>query len=193
MFERDILMLYQELKEYTPFDEVEAENVKSFINFIDVFSDNIWTRENVIGHVCASAWVVDKTRSKVLMAYHNIYKSFAWLGGHADGDKDLLEAAKREVCEESGLKSVKVLNEGKIFDVNVQFVVPHIKRGKHITAHLHLSIVYLFEANVDDELSIREDENSAVEWIEKDKLFEKVEEEHMKPIYSRLMKKVEQL
>ena len=28
----------------------------------------------------ASAWVVNPGRTKVLMVYHNIYKSWSWLG-----------------------------------------------------------------------------------------------------------------
>ena len=30
------------------------------------------------------------------MAYHNIYKSWSWTGGHADGETDLLHVAMRE-------------------------------------------------------------------------------------------------
>lgn len=51
----------------------------------------------------ASAWVVNKDRSKVLMIYHNIYNSWSWLGGHADGETDLLAVAIREVREEAGI------------------------------------------------------------------------------------------
>ena len=32
----------------------------------------------------------DPTRTKVLMCYHNIYDSWSWLGGHADGDRERL-------------------------------------------------------------------------------------------------------
>mgnify|MGYP002237558723 CR=1 FL=1 len=54
----------------------------------------------------ASAWVVNKDRSKVLMIYHNIYNSWSWLGGHADGETDLLAVAIREVREEAALPCV---------------------------------------------------------------------------------------
>ena len=37
----------------------------------------------------ASAWVVNPARNKVLMIYHNIYNSWSWTGGHADGETDL--------------------------------------------------------------------------------------------------------
>ena len=35
------------------------------------------------------------------MVYHNIYNSWSWLGGHADGETDLLAVALREVKEEA--------------------------------------------------------------------------------------------
>lgn len=185
--------IYGELKKYKPYNELEADNVASVLAFIDKFGDDVWTRDNLIGHICVSAWVVNKEHTKVLMAHHNIYCSYDWLGGHADGDRNLLEVAKKEVFEESGLKNIKVLNDGNIFDVNMQFVIPHIKRGKNITAHLHLAIVYLFEADEKDELIVNEDENSALKWIENEKVFEVSKSEHMRPIYSRLMEKVKNL
>lgn len=46
------------------------------------------------------------------MAYHNIYKSWAWTGGHSDGDSDLLNVALKEAKEETGLENLKVLSDG---------------------------------------------------------------------------------
>ena len=45
------------------------------------------------------------------MAYHNLFKTFAWLGGHADGEKDMLKVAIKEMQEESGIKNYKILSE----------------------------------------------------------------------------------
>lgn len=56
-----------------------------------------YQRSNTAAHITASAWVVNPDRTRVLMAYHHIYDSWAWLGGHADGDEDLPSVALREV------------------------------------------------------------------------------------------------
>ena len=61
------------------------------------------TRQNEYGHFTSSAFVLNKERTKILMIYHKIYNSWAWTGGHADGDTDLLYTAIREVKEETNL------------------------------------------------------------------------------------------
>ncbi|MDV2887536.1 NUDIX domain-containing protein, partial [Alkalihalophilus pseudofirmus] len=72
------------------------------LRYIDTFPD-ILTRKNEFAHFSSSAWTVNKDRTKVLMAFHNIYQSWSWLGGHADGDDHLLRVALRETREETGL------------------------------------------------------------------------------------------
>jgi len=180
--------LYEKLKEYKPFDEEEAQNVKSFLQFLDAFKDNVWTRDNMVGHISSSAWVVNPEKTKVLMAYHKIYDSFAWLGGHADGDKDLLHVALKETMEESGITNVKPISNDFV-DVVGMFVKPHIKRGVHIPSHIHYNVTYLLEAPEDQDLHIAEAENSAVKWIAFEDVMNCVTEEHMKPVYRRLIEK----
>ena len=65
------------------------------LEYIDTFKD-VLTRENRMCHFTASNWIINKQRTKILMAYHNIYKSWAWTGGHADGNENLFEVALKE-------------------------------------------------------------------------------------------------
>ena len=120
----------------------------------------------------ASAWVVNKDRSKVLMIYHNIYNSWSWLGGHADGETDLLAVAIREVREEAGIAHVYPVLE-EIFSLESLTVDGHIKKGKYVSSHLHLNITYLLEADPEEHLSIKEDENSGVAWFTPEEALEK--------------------
>ena len=90
----------------------------------------------------ASAWVVNKDRSKILLAYHNIYDSWAWLGGHADGEKDLLKVALKEVAEESGVKNIKPVSED-ILSVEILTVDGHEKKGVYVPSHLHLTMSHI--------------------------------------------------
>ena len=73
--------------------------------------DDILTRENIAMHITSSGYIINKNRDKVLMIYHKIYDSWAWTGGHADGDDDLLHVAIKEAQEETGLKNVKALDK----------------------------------------------------------------------------------
>lgn len=155
--------LREKIEKYEPYNEQEENDKKIMLKYIDLF-DDVLTRDNEFGHFTASAWVVNKERTKVLMIYHNIYKSWAWTGGHADGESNLLETAIRELKEETGVKNVKVLDDD-IFSLEIVCVNGHVKRGKHVSSHVHLNLTYLLEADEKEELKIKEDENKGVMWV----------------------------
>jgi len=179
------------IEKYSTFNEKEEIERESFLQFLNNFNEEeVALRSNLIGHLTASAWIVNKSRSSVVMAHHNIYKSWAWLGGHADGDKDMLYVAKKEAKEESGLSQISVISEEPI-DVAVLNVLPHIKNGKFIPSHLHFNVTYLFEANEDGKLFFRPDESSGIKWIKNKDVLSVSSKIHIKEIYKRIMKKVE--
>ena len=181
--------LSERIRRFKPFDENEEASKQSFLQFTDAFRDNIYTRDNLIGHVCASAFIVNKERTKILMAFHNIYQSFGWLGGHADGDKDLGYVALKETKEESGLVTPRLLTSD-FADIAVLHVIPHIKRGKFVPAHLHYTVTYIIEADEKEPIRIAENENSAIAWLGMNDYHQSVKEEHMLPIYDRLIEKL---
>ena len=82
--------LREKIEKYQPYNEQEEKDKQTMLKYIDTF-DDVLTRNNEFGHFTASSWVVNKEKTKVLMIYHNIYKSWAWTGGHADGESNLLE------------------------------------------------------------------------------------------------------
>ena len=186
-------MLRDELLEFTPVNEQEQRDKREMIRWLDRGEDAIYTRENHAAHMTASAWVVSPDRKHVLMAYHNLYHSWAWLGGHADGETELRNVARREAEEESGVSRLKLLHDG-IFSIEILTVDGHVKKGEYVPSHLHLNVTYLFEAGMDERLFVKPDENSAVGWIAVDELAEKVSEPWMlKWVYEKLCGKVEQL
>ena len=180
--------LYKQILEYIPYDEKESADKETMLEYIKNTED-VLTRNNKIVHMTTSAWIVNKERTKVLMIYHNIYDSWAWVGGHADGDDDLLHVVKKEIEEETGLSNVKLLLDG-IYGLNIITVDNHIKRGNIVNSHLHFDIEYLFEADENDLIRINEDENSGVKWIDIDEVEKYSTEEKMKPIYKRLSEKL---
>ena len=176
-------MLEEQIRNYMPFNEQEEKDKEVMLKYLDM--EDIFTRENQLAHFTASNWIVNSKMTKVLMVYHNIYKSWAWTGGHADGDKDLLHVALKEAREETGIKKLKVLSNG-IYGLQVLTVEPHIKRGQYISAHLHLDCCFLLQADEDEELRIKEDENSGVKWVNIDEVVSLTNESQMVPIYSKL-------
>ena len=95
---------------FRPWNEQEARDREEILRRL-ASGEPLLTRENASAHLTASGWVVSPDRRRVLLAYHNLYDSWAWLGGHADGDPDLLAVALREVREESGAEARPVTPE----------------------------------------------------------------------------------
>jgi 8-oxo-dGTP pyrophosphatase MutT (NUDIX family) len=184
--------IVEQIKNYKPYNEQEKNDKIGILKYLEK-EKNIFTRDNKIAHMTASAWVVNKGRNKVLMVYHNIYDSWSWMGGHADGEEDLFAVAVKEAKEESGLSNVIPISKD-IFSLETLTVDGHIKNGEYISSHLHLNITYLFEANEKEILTVKPDENSGVEWFGLDESIEKSTEPWFKErIYKKLNKKLNKL
>ena len=178
-----------QIEKYQPFNEQEATDKTLILEWIRN-NENAFSRENTVAHITASAWVVNKDRSKVLMAYHNIYNSWSWLGGHADGETELLSVAIREVKEEAGISDVRPVSE-EIFSLESLTVDGHVKKGKYVSSHLHLKVTYLLEADSEEKVSVKEDENSGVAWFAPNEALEKSTEPwFVERVYSKLVEKM---
>ena len=181
------MTLREQLEKYIPYDEQEERDKEQMLKFINDY-DDVLTRNNIFGHFSASAFVVNKERTKMVVVYHIINDGWICPGGHADGEEDLLSVAVREVEEETGLK-VKVL-DNNIYSIQSAPVKGHIKLGKYVSAHLHLDVLYIMEADDTIPLVYREDESKGIKWIP----FEEADNETMcdfiRPIHKKLIKKL---
>ena len=171
---------------YLPGDGREAAEQKEMLDLIAREGDRLLARDCAYAHFTASSVIVSRDRTKTLMAYHRIYQSWAWTGGHNDGDGDFLAVALREAREETGIVGLRPIREG-IASLEVLPVWAHEKRGAHVGSHLHLNVSYLFEADETLPLRAAQSENSAVGWLPVDRLEEYVSEAPMLPIYRRLL------
>ncbi|WP_167958582.1 NUDIX hydrolase [Anaerosporobacter faecicola] len=181
----------KKLMEYIPFNEQEEQDRKVMIDYLEKFP-NIFTRENEFAHFTSSSWIVNSSHTKVLMIYHNIYDSWSWTGGHADGDQDLLHVAIKEAKEETGIQHIVPISND-IFSLEALCVNGHVKRGKYVSSHIHINVTYLLEAEESDMLAIKEDENSGVKWFPIEEVIAAVNEEWMHGIYDKLNKKLKNM
>lgn len=177
----------EELEAYVPSGQQEAADKETILTYIRTFPDNILTRDNIFAHMTASSMIFNETGDKVLMVYHNIYRSWSWTGGHADGETDMLEVALREAREETGVHTLTVL--GGLAAVDVLPVWGHMKRGRYVSAHQHLNLSYLFLAKEEEALRVKKDENSQVGWVSIKQLRDMVSEPDMIPVYEKLIAK----
>ena len=176
------------LNTFTSFNEQEQVDCQRIRQFLEE-EENLLLRDNVKMHFTASAWVLNPSKNKVLMLYHNIYQSWSWSGGHADGEGDLLSVAMKEVKEESGLVSLKPLSDSPI-SIEILGVQRHYKKQKYVSAHLHLNYTFLLHNTKEEKLKICPEENSKVDWLSPDEAVRSSTEAWMKPIYKKLNQKM---
>ena len=144
------MSILEDIRAFVPGCEQEQRDREAMLEFLAVHED-AFLRKNLTAHMTASAWVLSRDRRRVVMVYHNLYRSWSWTGGHADGDRDLLAVAMREVTE-------------GIFSLECLTVDGHEKRGQYVPSHIHMNVTYLLAAE-DDALREKPDENSGVAWF----------------------------
>lgn len=137
--------LIKQLEAFVPYNEQEERDLSVMLDWARCGAD-VLTRKNKTAHFSASAWIVSPDRKSTLMCFHNIYNSWSWMGGHADGDADLKHVVVKEIGEECGLSPDKLhfLDDG-IFSVEILTVNGHEKRGEYVPSHLHLNVTYLWK------------------------------------------------
>lgn len=185
-------MYREEIQAYVPQNQQEVGDKEMMLEYLRLFPDDILTRQNRIAHFTASGFVVNSDASRVLMAHHNLYKVWAWTGGHADGEGDLLSVALREAREETGVEHIRPLSTA-LASLEILPVWGHVKRGEWVPSHQHLNLTYLLTADESDPLHYREGENTGVAWLPADKLLELTNEWQMDEVYTKLLERARKL
>ena len=176
----------EEIILYSPANEQEAQDKKVILSYIKQFPSNVLLRENEIAHITSSGFIMNKTLDKALLVHHNIRNVWAWTGGHADGDEDLLHVALKEAVEETGVSHIHPLTD-HIASIDILPVFGHVKKSHYVNAHLHLSIAYILIADENSELFIRPEENSGVEWFPVDRFTTRHFDEKDVYLYQKLI------
>lgn len=172
--------IIRQLEAYGAVWREEIAVVRRFIAFVSAHPD-CFERSLKVGHVTGSAWVVDRTGRQVLLTHHRKLNGWFQLGGHADGDADILRVATREAIEESGLNAVVPVSED-IFDVDIHSIPG---RGEE-PEHFHYDIRYALQSVECDDFAVS-DESHDLAWIEIARLSERTTEESMLRMASKWM------
>jgi 8-oxo-dGTP pyrophosphatase MutT (NUDIX family) len=148
------------LNNYHPQDPEEQDYKKRIFNFLHQYP-NAFERSLEVGHVTAAAWLVNKDNTKALLMHHRKLNIWIQLGGHCDGDPDVLAVAIREAQEESGIMNIKPVSDD-IFDIAIHFV-PESKTEK---PHYHYDVRFLLQV-MSDEDYIKNEESYELAWFDK--------------------------
>ncbi len=155
--------LKSEIEEYMPRSEQERQDKKVIQDAMRTFPGSVLTRGNELVHFTASGLILNRSLDKVLLVHHNVMDKWAWTGGHADGDARLCDVALREAEEETGV-AVSAISR-RIASLDVLTVQGHVRRGKYVNGHVHLSAAYVFMADERQTPTVKPDENSGVRWF----------------------------
>jgi len=142
-----------------PLDRHEAAMTAEIIRFAQAHADCL-LRSCVPGHLTGSAWIVSPDRKQTLLTHHHKLDKWLQLGGHADGDGDLLAVAMREAREESGLTLLRAVS-GAAFDCD-RHLIP--ARGAE-PEHYHHDLRFMIEADPTEPLVIS-NESKDLAWVE---------------------------
>lgn len=162
MHRKDLLL---KINNYSPEYSQEKIFRADFLSFIYAH-DKCFERSLLEGHITASAWIINESRDKALLTHHKKLDRWLQLGGHADGEPDIIKVSTKEAVEESGLSSLK-LHSTAIFDLDIHPIPEH----KGIPKHLHYDVRFLFTANENEELIVS-NESKNLAWIPLEKLDE---------------------
>ena len=102
------MALYQDIASYHPFNEQEAADRHVMLRVLKT-NRFCFDRKSQVHFTC-SAWVVNPEKTQTIMVFHNIYNSWSWIGGHADGCSDLAAVALRELREETGVEHARIVS-----------------------------------------------------------------------------------
>lgn len=185
-------MYVDRIRAYVPRNDQEAAEKAAMLEYILPDPEKALTRENRQAHVTCSGLVLNRQGTRVLMAHHDLYKVWAWTGGHADGEADLLSVALREAREETGVEHIRPLSTA-LASLEILPVWGHVKRGAWVPSHQHLNLTYLLTADETDPLHYREGENTGVAWLPADKLLSITNEWQMDEVYTKLLERARRL
>ncbi len=181
-----MLRLITQLENHSTSDEREENDRRLIAQLLAVQGSAALYRDLFTpGHITASALLISKDGSRVLMNHHKFLNKWMSFGGHVDGEVNLLNAARREVIEESGIPDIQPVFE-TIFDVDIHAILANEKKGE--PAHSHYDVRFLFQATGDEVFAVS-DESTELRWCTAQEAMDLVQANNPESRMSRLLGK----
>ncbi len=145
---------------YSPSAAEELACKQEMLDFLQK-EKNCFERSLKTGHFTASSWLINKANTKVLLMHHAKLDIWCQLGGHCDGETNVLSVALKEAKEESGIQTILPLSKD-IYDIDIHLIPANHKDE----AHKHYDIRFLLQTTGDEEV-VANHESKALVWFDK--------------------------
>lgn len=164
----DIKQIIEEYLKIFPNEKEKLNKLKSLIDNNENNYNNLFNRKNFEGHITASGYIYSKAEKKILLLEHKALKKFLQPGGHAELlDNEIIDTAKREIKEETGLQDLEIvniaINKNIPLDINTHFIPKNEKKKED--GHYHHDFRYLFIVDKIDDVKIDFCESNGYKWI----------------------------
>ncbi|MGB4846663.1 MAG: NUDIX domain-containing protein [Saprospiraceae bacterium] len=164
----DLLSIYEQYVHLYP---KEIETLIQFKNFIDdTNSEHLYIRKNFVGHITASALIIDYTTSNILLINHKSLKRWLQPGGHVESsDISILASSLRECEEETGINSNQLMlisngiSEAIPIDIDSHFIPKNDHKDE--IEHYHHDFRYLFLYKGGTNVEIDLNEVNGYQWV----------------------------
>ena len=163
VFAPEVALARAILASYVPWNAAQKAEKERMLRFVDDHEDDAHQRTLMVGHLTASALVLDAEGERALLTHHKKLGRWLQLGGHCDGDANLPGVALRECIEESGIAGLAIDPLAIDLDVHV------IPARKDEPEHLHLDTRFVVHAPADAR-EVLSDESLALRWFRPDEL-----------------------
>lgn len=153
--------LLDKLARYRPRDRRDACAKDRIAEFVRA-NDRCFERSLAVGHITGAAWLIDRASTHVLLTHHRKLDRWLQLGGHCDGDSDVLAVALREAREESDIEAIRAV-DGEIFDLDVHVIPAHGDEPEHV----HYDVRFLCQTTETERYRVS-DESHDLLWLSRD-------------------------
>ncbi|WP_308440092.1 NUDIX hydrolase [Streptomyces griseosporeus] len=146
----------------------ERDSLAGLLSLLDG-ADDPADRATLPGHVTCSAAVIDREQ-RVLHIGHRSTGLLLSPGGHIEGDRTLLAAALREVCEETGLRPGHLCLTpqflGDPIDIDVHDIGANAAKGEGAHQHFDFRFLFYLVPEQHPQLTLQDEEISGVRWLD---------------------------
>ena len=158
------LLLLDLLDRYAWSHPDEEPTVRAFRSFV-ADQPKCFERSLEHGHVTGSAWLTSPAGDRVLLTHHRKLGAWFQLGGHADGEANVLTVAMREAREESGIEEIAPVDT-QIFDLDIHEIpARRSATGATERAHLHYDVRFCLRALPGHHLAVVSPESIDLKWL----------------------------